>query len=278
MGIALLRLGEIDGAVKHYERALSLKPNYPEAHSNLGALLLQQQRWTEAVEHLAYAVMCRPDDEVLRLYLGTALLWLDKLDEAAEQFQQALRLKPDYGEAKRYLGVTYSRLGEILKTQGNLEGAVEQYKRAVGFGLRDARVYGELGVVLSQLGRYGEAVENLSKAVELEPDSVSGLNNMAWVLATCPEDGVRDGGRAVELAERANRMVGGGDVVVLDTLAAAYAEAGRYTEAVGVCEKAYEKARGMGQEGRARQIMERLEMYRAGRPYRMEVVSGGGKR
>ena len=112
------------------------------------------------------------------------------------------------------------------------------------------------------------AAEHYQKALAIAPGLASARNHLAWVLATCGDAKVRDGVRAVELAEKANQLAGGKDAAVLDTLAAAYAEAGRYGEAVRTAQTAIELAQGAGQGEQARQIGERLKLYQAGRPYR----------
>jgi Flp pilus assembly protein TadD len=94
------------------------------------------------------------------------------------------------------------------------------------------------------------------------------LNNLAWLLATCGDGSVRNGQRALELAERANRLAGGQDVRVLDTLAAAYAEAGRFEEAVRTVQAAIQLASATGRTESARRMQERLRLYQAGQPYR----------
>ena len=117
------------------------------------------------------------------------------------------------------------------------------------------------------MGRYGEAAVRYEKALAIDAGLVSARNNLAWALATCMDNSIRNGARAVALAEGANRMAGGKDVAVLDTLAAAYAEAGRFGDAVRTAQMALESVKGPGQVEQARQIQQRLQLYQAGRPY-----------
>jgi Flp pilus assembly protein TadD len=91
---------------------------------------------------------------------------------------------------------------------------------------------------------------------------------MAWVLATSTEASVRNGGDAVEFAERAVRLSGAREPTVLGTLAAAYAEAGRFREAVEVTQRAVALARQQNKESIARDLSARSASYEAKRPLR----------
>ena len=100
--------------------------------------------------------------------------------------------------------------------------------------------------------------------MELNPDFPAALNHLAWIRATHPDEALRDGARAVELAERCCRLTGHQPAGVLGTLAAACAEAGRFDDAVRWQTKAVELA---PEEGKA-ELESRLQLYKAGKPYR----------
>ena len=104
--------------------------------------------------------------------------------------------------------------------------------------------------------------------MQLDAGSLTALNNLAWLLATCGEASVRDGARAVELAAKANAIAGGKVAGILDTFAAAYAEAGRFGDAVPAAQQAIELAKLAGQAEAAQRIQARLQLYQAGQPYR----------
>ena len=110
-------------------------------------------------------------------------------------------------------------------------------------------------------------MEQYLKALEIVPGLLSARNHLAWVLATCADGSVRSGARAIEHAEQANRLSGGKDPGILDTLAAAYAEAGRLDDAVRTAQTALQSAKGAGSAETAQRIQERLQLYQAGRPY-----------
>ena len=102
----------------------------------------------------------------------------------------------------------------------------------------------------------------------LQPQSPEILNNLAWILATCPEASVRDGAGAVRLGERACELTRFERTLMVGTLAAAYAEAGRFAEAVSTAQKACALAAESGAAALARKNQQLLQLYRAGRPYR----------
>lgn len=127
------------------------------------------------------------------------------------------------------------------------------------------RAHYNLGVALFLSGRAEEAVARYESALRLEPDYVDAHNNLAWILATDGNERLRDAGRAVRHAERACELNGRRDAGLLDTLAAAYATAGSFDDAVRVAQEAISKA---GDETLAGEIRARLELYQAGQPFR----------
>jgi Flp pilus assembly protein TadD len=129
-------------------------------------------------------------------------------------------------------------------------------------------------MTLGQLGRSREAATRYREALKLNPNLAGALNNLAWVLATSPEDGLRDGAEAVRLAERACELTHHGEPLFLGTLAAAYAEAGRFPEAVTTAEKAEQLANDAGLSAVAAKSRQLLELYRAGKPYHEPAPTG----
>ena len=122
-------------------------------------------------------------------------------------------------------------------------------------------------MALGQLGRTREAVAQYREALRLNPNLAGALNNLAWALAASPDDELRNGAEAVRLAERACELTHYGQSLFIGTLAAAYAEAGRFPEAVATAEKAEQLATTAGSKKPAGENRQRLELYRAGKPY-----------
>ena len=103
----------------------------------------------------------------------------------------------------------------------------------------------------------------------IDPNNLTAISDLAWLLATCPKDDIRDGAQAVELAEKACKATGHKIAALMDTLAAAYAEAGRFPEAIDTATKALGLAEPK-QKSLAERIRRRLEQYKAGKPYRQQ--------
>ena len=116
-------------------------------------------------------------------------------------------------------------------------------------------------------GHRREAEENLQAAAQCSPQNADILNNLAWLLATCSDQSIRDGARAVELAERATELFGVAKPPLLDTLAAAYAELGEYDKAIATASYALELSRKANKDALAERIEHRLDLYRKQQPY-----------
>jgi Flp pilus assembly protein TadD len=125
-----------------------------------------------------------------------------------------------------------------------------------------------LGKALLRLDRVSEAIEQYEQVLLLKPEDTEVQNQLAWVLATCGDEAVRNGARAVELAERANQIKGVKDPVILNTLAAAYAEAGRFAEAVATAQQALELASVQTNIPLIDALRMQIRFYQAGSPFR----------
>jgi tetratricopeptide (TPR) repeat protein len=140
--------------------------------------------------------------------------------------------------------------------------------RALEINPNFADAHYNLGNTFMQTGQANEAVAHFNRALEINPDDVEALNNLAWMLATWPEAGIRDGTRAVVLAERANSLTHGESPVVSATLAASYAEAGRPADAVNTAHHALQLATIQGNAARADSIRAQIELYQSGAAFR----------
>ncbi len=126
-----------------------------------------------------------------------------------------------------------------------------------------------MAALLYQTGKFREAVAEYRQVLAVKPDEPEALNNLAWLLATSPDSAVRNGADAVRFAEQGCRLTGYQQAPMVGTLAAAYAEAGRFTEAVATAQKAIELARAGGDASFAAVNEQLLRLYRAGKPYHM---------
>ena len=132
----------------------------------------------------------------------------------------------------------------------------------------NAPAHNHLGQVLVKQGRVREAIDHYQAALAIQPDDAYVLNNLAWVLATNPEASARNGTTAVELAQRADQLSKSSNPSILGTLAAAYAEAGRFTEAVASAQRALELASAQTNNAQVPALKTRIRLYQAGFPFR----------
>ena len=265
LGIWLYHEGHIEMAIEHYHQAIEIEPNWCDTWYNLGAALDAQGRPDEAIAHYRRAIQLNPDYAYALNNLGNALAAKGQWDEAIESYRRAVRSDPNYSWALNNLGVA-------LAVRGRLEEAIQAYQRAIKINPERASTCMNLGITLGQLGRTREAVAQYRQALKLDPDLPAALNNLAWILATSPDDQLRNGAEAIRLAERGCELTHYAQPVLLETLAAAYAEAGSFPEAAATAEKAEQLATNAGSAPMAAKIRQSLELYRAGKPYR-EAVS-----
>jgi len=183
-----------------------------------------------------------------------------KYDDAIKYLDKSLTLDPQFSEAHR-------ETGTLLLARGKINEAIPHLNEALRMGINKAKMYTYLGTAYNQLGKYEMAIQNWSRAVELKPDSANVLNNLAWLLATVDDVSVQDANKAIELAQRACELTDYKDAAILDTLAVAYAAAGRFNDAVRTAEKAINATKAHGQENLASEIQKRIELYKAGHAY-----------
>jgi arylsulfatase A-like enzyme/tetratricopeptide (TPR) repeat protein len=168
----------------------------------------------------------------------------------------------------RDLATAHFNLGTVLKEMGKPREAAAQYAQALQMRPDSAEVHFNLALVLAQSGRIAEAVGHYVETLRLNADWPVALNNLAWIRATSDDPQLRDGAEAVRLAERACQLTGRKQFPPIDTLAAAYAQSGRFPEAVATAQEAIALARAAGQLDAAALIESHLAAYRAAKPYR----------
>jgi tetratricopeptide (TPR) repeat protein len=263
LGNALLQKGRMDEAVALYQKALQIKPDYADAYNNLGSILFQKGRVDEAMVYFQKALQIEPDYAKAYNNLGNALFQKGRVDEAITHYQKALQIKPDNAKA-------HNNLGNALLQKGRVDEAIIHYQKALQIKPDYADAQNNLGNLLLQKGRVDEAIIQYQMALQTEPGNVKALNKLAWLLATSPQASVRNGDKAVVLAQRANQLTGGENPIVLHTLAAAYAEAGRFGDAISSAQKAIALAQAAGQKDLAGQLSGELKLYEAGLPFHQE--------
>ena len=258
--------GHIEEAMGQYQKAIQCDPNNSEALNNLGFALASQGRYKEAIESFRMAIQLHPNDPTVLNNLGISLTALGRFEEAIENFRQAIQLKPNYCEAMDHLGIA-------LANENRCHEAIESYRQAIQIKPNSPEIFLHWGMTLSQLGHSREAVAQYREALKLNPDQTGALNNLAWILASNPDADLRNGAEAVRLAEHACELTHYDNPLFVGTLAAAYAEAGRFPEAVATAEKAEQLATKTGLTVVATKNRQLLELYEAGKPYHAPVAA-----
>ena len=260
LGNALLQKGDVDEAITCFQKALQIKPDYAGTYYNLGNALLQKGNVDEAIIHYQKALQIKPDLAEAHYNLGNALIKKGNMDEAIVHYQKALQIKSDYAEA-------HINLGNALNIKGSVDEAIVHFQKALQIKPDYAEAHINLGNALNKKGSVDEAIVHYQKALQIKPDSSDVLNNLAWLLATCPDAHIRDGVQAVKYAGRACELTHYGVTSFVSTLAAAYAEAGRFDDAMAAAEKACTLASAAGEQGLLKRNQELLVLYRAHQPY-----------
>ena len=215
---------------------------------------------TKPLPSTAWRIEINPRHLLAHANLASVLSDQGHLDEAIFQYRSALEINP------AFVGARY-QLARVLVEAGQPDEAIVEYEKVLDFEPDFPKARYNLGRILYQQGKIGEAIGQWTGALRLQPQSVLVLHQLAHVLATGPYASVRDGPRAVELAERAVTLADGPDANLLDTLAAAYAEAGRFADAVQTVRNAAKRAAEQNEQSLAESIRDRIPLYEAGIPF-----------
>jgi Flp pilus assembly protein TadD len=296
LAVKLLEAGHPEEAEAHFVRAIEIKPRWPEAHIGLADALLEQERSDAAIESYRRALRVAPRHALGHLQLGKALVETGKLAQGIHHYRRALEFASDDLAPE-----IHAHLAAALAKKNNLAGAEEHYERAIALRPGFAEAHANLGFVLIRAERYADARRQLEQALDLmeeSPEIHAGLatatdhlgdpraaighyraalrlrpgwtqpaNNLAWLLATHPDPDLRDPEEAIRIAETLRDAGSPSGPAVLDTLAAAYAAAGRFDAASRTAAVAKRLALDQGMEALADEIDQRLTLYQVGRPF-----------
>jgi tetratricopeptide (TPR) repeat protein len=308
LGNALLQNNQLDEAIVCYRKAIDLDPRLLDAYNNLGNAFLQKGLPDSAVSSLTRAVELSADrkksDQAKAHYnLGNAFLAAKHTDEAIEQYRTATALWPTYSEAHNNLasallqrgltdeaiqhfktvvelrigqeGASLSKahynLANALLADGQIDGAIAHYRTALELQPSYADAHINLGNALHQKGAMDrDAIAQYEEALKIDQSSPLALSQLAWVLATSSEKGLRNGARAVECAEKADHLSGGKNAAVLRALAAASAEKGEFSKATEAARRSLALLSIQGDTASTRELLREIALYEAGSPFRKD--------
>jgi tetratricopeptide (TPR) repeat protein len=203
----------------------------------------------------------RPLNSRARVNYGASLTDLGRTADAEGQLREAVRLKETNAPG-------HLNLGALLAARGRADEGISHLERALALDPTYTAAYRNLGEAYGALGNRVLAAKYFALAVERNADDVFLLNRLGWLLATSPEDSIRQGSRAVTIAERAVSLTGRQDVTSLDTLAAAFAETDRFSDAARIASEAVTLAERNGRTELLPELRDRLARYQAGQKFR----------
>ena len=255
-----------------WTHALTVTSDNDVAHNNLGYLCVDRDELDKAISHFETALRIRSGKRDPHYDVGTAFMQMNlanalarkgRSDEAVIHYNEAIRLQPYYADA-------YYNRGSVLFAKGRTDEAVADWEKTLQIEPSYADAHTGLGNALLRKGFLREAISHYEQALALAPEDPHCRNNIAWVLATSSDASIRDGAKAVDLAEVTVALSGGREPRFLRTLAAAYAEIGRFSEAVAAAQHAATIARMQGKAGLATALEKDLMLYRGHLPLRKD--------
>jgi protein O-mannosyl-transferase len=248
LALALVDAVQPGEAIKHFQQAIILKPDYVDALNNYGGVLLKLSRPGEAIGYFQRVLQLKPEHAEALNNLGVSLEKTGRPQEAIFYYEKALRLRSDYLMAQANLGNLYFNLGK-------LQEAIDQYKKALAIKEDNPRIHNSLGNVYQAASQYQQAMEHYSRALQLKPDFPEAHNNLGGIMANDGRFQEAIGHFKMALQYRPDY------VTACNNLALAYASLGQSSEAIATARKALDLARSQGQTAQVRQIEDWLKKY-----------------
>jgi tetratricopeptide (TPR) repeat protein len=249
--------------VSLYVRAADVSDQDAQTCFNVGCAAMEQGLYPRAARCFERALKVAGKDAPKSFLaetkndLGCALLEQGQVPNAISNFESALVLKPAYPQA-------YFNMGRAFQTNNQPDVAVDCFRNALNLDPNVAEIHYKLANALVQLGRPAEAIAQYSLALQLRPGMDDAANNLAWLLATCPDRSLRNGARAITLAQQASEHSHDRNPVILGTLAAAYAESGKLSDAVATAQQAHQLALDQTNRPLAAALESQLRQYQGG--------------
>lgn len=293
LGMACMMGDRLDDAEKAFDRALEIDPEAAGVLLQRARLLAVRGEKERSLADIDKVLDVAPDDASARVLRARVHQQAGDTDKALADLEEVLRDEPDLEGALELRGliaaeredydaairdfrrllaknaddpVLVTQLGTLYLAAKQPREAIKRFTRALeldeeNFPSRRGRSDAEITI-----GDHKAALSDLEKALELRPDDTGVLNNLAWLLATSPDDALRDGKRAIELARKACEKTEWREAHIVSTLAAGHAEAGDFEGA----KKFSRQAVDLGDDASEvkSQLEEELASYEAGKPWR----------
>lgn len=249
-------------SVPFYQTVIAGNPTGWIAESNLGTTFETRGRLDEAIAHYQRSLMFYPNDAKVQNSLGAIFLVQGKYDAAIPHLQRAIQINPRFASANYNLAV-------VLEKQGEYDAAIAHLRRELEIDPKGHLAKDRLAVAIKNRDKVVKDLSDMRQRLSRSPKDPGVLNAVAWLLATSPYKSLRNGAEAVRLAELASKITGGEDPLSLATLAAAYAEAGRFDDAIVVAQRARELATSLPDNGKmAKGISDWIVQFKNKKPFR----------
>jgi tetratricopeptide (TPR) repeat protein len=228
-----------------------------ERHYHRGLKWFFESNYDKAIKDFDEAI--RLDPKHSRAYYSRGNAWDKKgeYDKAIQDYNEAIRLNPKYADAY------YSR-GIAWKANGEYDKAIKDFNEAIRLNPKNGNIYKIRSIAWKANGEYDKAIKDFNEAIRLNPKDMIAYNNLAFLMASCPEAKCRNGAMALKHAKKACELSGWQYADCVDTLAAAYAETGNFTEAI----KRQQQAIELAPKDKKDDYKAKLELYKQGKPFR----------
>jgi len=245
---------------KFYRRAMKLDPENPKVHLAMGKAFFMVGQRKQAREFFKKTIELNSKSDEAYFQLGLILRTERRFKEAEKMLLKALNFQPNNPNV-------YNNLGVTLLEQGKFREAIEYLKQAIEIYPEHINARYNLGMSLWGSGKTEEAIAQYNQVLKLKPAWPTAANSLAWILATNKNEDIRNGNEAVRWALVASRGEGRKNPEYLDTLAAAYARAGLFKEAIRTARECLNLALGVGDQDLSQAVEHRLQLYKSGKAF-----------
>ena len=257
------QIGFWKNSVTLWEHAIEVTGPNPLAHNNLAYALFLAGKYDEALKRAGEAARLRSDFGEPRLQMGMIYDARGQLDLAIDAYREALKIHSNWPLARK-------RLADDLAKAGKPDQAIEEYEFLLQLVPGDPETSMRLADLFSETGLPKKAVDRYREALRATPDQPVLLNNLSWILATSSQAELRNGKEAVALAQKACELTKRKQPLFIGTLAAAYAEAGQFDDAIRAADEAATVAHSLGFTEIEASNQHLKEVYRNHQPFRAE--------
>ena len=290
-GVAQFLLKQYDDALASLTAAIELAPESPMLFANRARIFAIKGEYDKALEELGKALQLEPRSLPVLLLRARVYQQAQDMKHAMDDVNEVLRIRPGYPEGLQVHALIAAGSGRFDEAIGDLEElkdiapnntelllqlgmfysadkrpqqAIETFSRIIADDAKNWMAHRGRADAYLNLGKQAEAISDYQAALDLQPEDSGILNNLAWILATSPDDSLRDGKRAIELATNACKVTKYQEAHILSTLAAGYAETGDFTTAIHWSEEAV----AAGRKEQKEQLAKELHSYQEHKPWR----------